>query len=179
MPESGLFMVARVDRWPAALAGQEKINKITQKTERNRTMTQAQQGDTVKIHYTGTLDDGTVFDSSEGHDPLEFTLGSGQVIVGFDEAVTGMKSGEKKQVNIPADKAYGERNEEMVLQAPRDQVPADIQPEVGQQLEMGGPNGESVIVRVTEVTDEYITLDANPPLAGKDLNFAIELVAIA
>jgi len=146
---------------------------------RNGKMTQAKHGDTVKIHYTGSLDDGTVFDSSEGHDPLEFTLGSGQVIVGFEEAVTGMKSGEKKQVNIPAEKAYGEHNQEMVLKAPRDQVPADIQPEVGQQLEMGGPNGEAVVVRVMEVTEEHITLDANPPLAGKDLNFAIELVAIA
>ncbi|HHB77110.1 MAG TPA: peptidylprolyl isomerase [Desulfobulbus sp.] len=141
-------------------------------------MTQAQHGDTVKIHYTGILEDGTVFDSSEGHDPLEFTLGSGQVIVGFEEAVTGMGSGEKKQVTIPADKAYGQRNEEMIIQAPRDQVPSDINPEVGQQLQMGGPNGETVIVRVTEVTDEHVTLDANPPLAGKDLTFDIELVAI-
>ncbi|HEB70443.1 MAG TPA: peptidylprolyl isomerase [Desulfobulbus sp.] len=141
-------------------------------------MTQAQHGDTVKIHYTGTLEDGTVFDSSEGHDPLEFTLGSGQVIVGFEEAVTGMKSGDKKKVNIPADKAYGQRNDEMVLQAPRDQIPADIDPEIGQQLQMGGPNGETVVVRVTEVTDEYVTLDANPPLAGKDLTFDIELVTI-
>jgi len=141
-------------------------------------MTQAQHGDTVRIHYTGTLEDGTVFDSSKGHDPLKFILGSGQVIIGFDEAVTGMKSGEKKQVNIPADKAYGQRNEEMVIQAPRDQVPPDINPEVGQQLQMGGPNGETVVVRVTEITDEHVTLDANPPLAGKDLTFDIELVAI-
>lgn len=141
-------------------------------------MTQAQHGDTVKIHYTGTLDDGTVFDSSEGHDPLEFTLGSGQVIVGFEEAVTGMGSGEKKQVTIPADKAYGQRNEEMVIQAPRDQVPPDIKPEVGQQLQMGGPDGETVIVRVVEITNEHVTLDANPPLAGKDLTFDLELVAI-
>ncbi len=141
-------------------------------------MTQAQNGDTVKIHYTGTLEDGTVFDSSEGHDPLEFTLGSGQVIVGFEEAVTGMKSGDKKTVNIPAEKAYGQRNEEMILQAPRDQVPSDIDPEVGQQLQMGGPGGETVVVRVTEVTEEHVTLDANPPLAGKDLTFDIELVAI-
>ena len=141
-------------------------------------MSQAQQGDTVKIHYTGTLEDGTVFDSSEGKNPLEFTLGSGQVIVGFEEAVTGMSNGEKKNVNIPADKAYGQHNKEMILQAPRDQVPSDINPEVGQQLEMGGPEGEIVIVRVVEVSDEHVTLDANPPLAGKDLTFDIELVAI-
>jgi peptidylprolyl isomerase len=141
-------------------------------------MAQAKDGDTVKIHYTGTLDDGTVFDSSEGRDPLEFTLGGGQVIVGFEEAVRGMDSGEKKKVTIPADKAYGERNEEMIIQAPRDQVPADINPEVGQQLQMAGPEGQTIIVQVTEVTDDHITLDANPPLAGKDLTFDIELVSI-
>ena len=141
-------------------------------------MTQAKYGDTIKVHYTGTLENGSVFDSSEGHDPLEFILGSGQVIVGFEEAVTGMKIGDKKQVNIPAEKAYGQHNEEMVLQAPRDQVPLDIEPEVGQQLQMGGANGEMVIVLVTEVTDEHVTLDANPPLAGKDLTFDIELVSI-
>ena len=141
-------------------------------------MAQAQQGDTVKIHYTGKLEDGSVFDSSEGRDPLEFTIGSGQVIPGFEEAVTGMADGDKKEVTIPADKAYGQRNEEMIIQAPRDQVPADINPEVGQQLQMAGPGGETLIVRVTEVTDDHITLDANPPLAGKDLTFAIELVSI-
>ncbi len=142
-------------------------------------MTAAKNGDSVKIHYTGTLDDGTTFDSSEGRDPLEFTLGSGQVIVGFEEAVTGMKAGEKKNVNIPADKAYGQRNEEMVITAPRDQVPKEIDPEVGQQLQMAGPDNQPIIVKITEVTDEHITLDANPPLAGKDLIFDIELVAIA
>ena len=96
-------------------------------------MTQAKSGDAVKIHYKGSLDDGTVFDSSEGREPLAFTLGGGQVIAGFDEAVAGMTVGESKSVNIPADKAYGQRNEEMIIEAPRDQVPPDITPEVGQQ----------------------------------------------
>ena len=141
-------------------------------------MSQAKNGDAVKINYTGKLDDGTVFDSSEGRDPLGFTLGGGQVIPGFDEAVLGMAVGESKSVNIPADKAYGQRNEEMIIEAPRDQVPADITPEIGQQLQMGGPNGEVVVVVITEVTDTHIKLDANPPLAGKDLNFDIELVSI-
>lgn len=141
-------------------------------------MSKAKNGDTVNIHYKGSLDDGTVFDSSEGRDPLSFTIGSGQVIPGFEEAVTGMEVGESKSVNIPADKAYGQRNEEMVIEAPRDQVPPEITPEVGQQLQMGGPNGEVVVVVITEVTDEFIKLDANPPLAGKDLNFDIELVSI-
>ncbi len=141
-------------------------------------MTLAKKGDKVKIHYTGTLEDGTTFDSSEGRDPLEFTIGSGQVIVGFDEAVTGMKTTEKKTVTIPADKAYGQHNAEMVITTPRDQVPSDIKPEVGQQLQMAGPNDQPIVVRITKVTEEHILLDANPPLAGKDLTFAIELVAI-
>ena len=141
-------------------------------------MSEAKNGDSVKIHYTGTLDDGSVFDSSAGRDPLEFTLGSGQVIPGFEEAVLGMKTGESKKVTIPMDKAYGPRNEAMVIQAPRDQVPPEINPEVGQQLQMSGPDGQMVIVRVIEVTDDVVTLDANPPLAGKDLTFEIELVEI-
>lgn len=142
-------------------------------------MTQAKKGDNVKIHYTGKLQDGTVFDSSQGHDPLAFTIGSGQVIQGFDEAVVGMSKGDSKNVNIPVDKAYGPRNEELVLTAPISQVPPDLNPEVGQKLEMGGPNGEIVVVKVVAVTDENITLDANPPLAGEDLIFDIELVEIA
>ncbi|MFO7606567.1 MAG: peptidylprolyl isomerase [Desulfurivibrionaceae bacterium] len=141
-------------------------------------MSQAKNGDTVKINYKGSLDDGTVFDSSEGREPLSFTLGGGQVIPGFEEAVEGMAVGESKSVNIPAEKAYGPRNEEMVIEAPRDQVPPEINPEVGLKLQMAGPNEEVVVVEVTEVTDTHIKLDANPPLAGKDLNFDIELVAI-
>lgn len=139
-------------------------------------MTEAKRGDNVKVHYTGKLLDGTVFDSSEGRDPLEFAVGSGQVIQGFDEAIVGMNVGEKKEVLIPVDKAYGEKNDEMVIQAPIEQVPPDLNPEVGMQLEMGGANGEILRVVVVEVTETHITLDANPPLAGKDLNFTIELV---
>lgn len=142
-------------------------------------MTQAKQGDTVKIHYTGTLNDGTVFDSSEGRDPLSFTIGSGQVIPGFEEAVIGMAENEKKNVTIPPEKAYGARNEEMVINVPRSQVPPDISPETGQRLQMQGPNEQVIIVEITEVNDDSITLDANPPLAGKDLTFDIELVEIA
>lgn len=142
-------------------------------------MTVAKKGDKVKINYTGKLEDGSVFDSSEGHDPLEFTLGGGEVIVGFDEAVTGMVPGEKKDVLIPVDKAYGPRNEEMVISAPREHIPADINPEVGQKMQMGGPNGEVILVSVVEVTDTVVKLDANPPLAGLDLAFEIELLEIA
>jgi len=142
-------------------------------------MSAAKKGDNVKIHYTGTLGDGSVFDSSAGRAPLAFRLGSGQVIPGFDEAVTGMKIGDSKTVNIPAAKAYGPRNEDLVISVPRAEVPPDLNPEVGMKLQMGGTNGELVNVEIVEVTEEYIALDANPPLAGKDLTFAIELVAIA
>ncbi len=141
-------------------------------------MTTAQSGSTVKIHYKGTLENGDVFDSSEGREPLEFTIGSGQVITGFDEAVTGMNVGEKKSVTIPVEKAYGPRNDELVIQAPREHIPPDLNPEIGQRLEMGGPNGELLLVTVVEISDSHITLDANPPLAGMDLNFDIELVAV-
>jgi peptidylprolyl isomerase len=142
-------------------------------------MTQAKQGDTVKIHYTGTLTDGTVFDSSAGREPLSFTIGSGQVIPGFEEAVMGMTRDEEKNITIPVDKAYGPHNAELVFNVPRSQVPPEINPETGQRLQMQGPHNQPIIVTVTEVTDEYILLDANPPLAGKELNFAIQLVAIS
>jgi peptidylprolyl isomerase len=139
-------------------------------------MTEVKKGDNVKVHYTGTLDDGTVFDSSDGGEPLDFAAGSGQVIEGFNDAVIGMTVGESKTVLIPVDKAYGERKDEMVIQAPIEQVPPDLNPELGMRLEMGGANGEILRVVIVEITDTHLTLDANPPLAGKDLTFKIELV---
>jgi peptidylprolyl isomerase len=142
-------------------------------------MTTAKQGDTVHVHYTGSLQDGAVFDSSDGRDPLKFTIGGGQVIPGFEEAVIGMSLNEKKNVTIPVDKAYGQRNEQLVMTVPRDQVPPDLNPEVGQRLQMEGASNMPVIVVVTEVEKEHIKLDANPPLAGKDLVFDIELVEIS
>lgn len=142
-------------------------------------MTAAKRGDNVKVHYTGRLTDGSIFDSSAGSDPLSFTLGSGQVIEGFDEAVAGMAVGDKKTVFIPVAKAYGERNDELVITAPLAQVPPDLNPELGMRLEMGSPDGQLLRVVVTELTDTDITLDANPPLAGQDLTFDLELVEIA
>lgn len=139
-------------------------------------MSEAKRGDNVKVQYTGKLADGTVFDSSDGGEPLAFAVGSGQVIQGFDEAVIGMKVGDSKDVVIPVEKAYGERKDEMVIQAPIDQVPPDLNPEVGMRLEMGGANGEVLRVVVVEIADTHITLDANPPLAGEELHFSIELV---
>ncbi len=142
-------------------------------------MTAAKSGDTVRIHYTGTLSDGSVFDSSEGRDPLEFTLGSGQVIPGFDTAVDGMSVGDKKTSVIPADQAYGARQEEAVQEVPREQIPAEIPLEVGLQLQMQSPSGQVVPVTVAAISDDVVTLDANHGLAGKDLTFAIELVSIS
>jgi peptidylprolyl isomerase len=137
------------------------------------------QGDKVKVHYTGTLEDGKIFDSSQGKPPLSFTIGSGQVIPGFNDAVIGMEVGETKDVTIPVEQAYGERKDELVIIAPVEQIPPDLKPEIGQMLEVGGASGEILKVRVVELDENNITLDANPPLAGQDLNFQIQLVECA
>jgi len=141
-------------------------------------MSQAKSGDSVKIHYTGTLDDGTQFDSSAGREPLAFKLGSGQVIPGFDKAVEGMSVGDNKSVNIPAEDAYGAHNDQMVQEVPRTALPEDLAPEVGMGLQAQGPDGQVANLVVTAVEDESITVDGNHPLAGKALNFDIELVSI-
>ena len=141
-------------------------------------MPQAKAGDTVRIHYTGTLGDGTVFDSSSGRDPLEFTLGAGQVIPGFDTAVSGMEVGASRTVTIPAAEAYGPRRDDMILAIPRDQVPPHINPAVGEQLQVG-QGQEQFLVTVSAVNEREVVLDGNHPLAGEDLTFALELVGIA
>lgn len=141
-------------------------------------MVQAKSGDTVKIHYTGKLDDGTIFDSSANREPLEFTLDSGQVIPGFDSAVMGMTPGETKTETIPMDQAYGPYRVEMVIEVNKQQLPPDLDPEVGQQLQIQQTNGQIIPVYVTEVNDSTVTLDANHPLAGQDLTFDIQLVEI-
>jgi len=142
-------------------------------------MSQAKSGDTVKIHYTGTLDDGTEFDSSAGREPLEFALGGGQVIAGFDNAVDGMSVGENKTVTIPPGEAYGDRHEQLVQEVPKTSLPDDMQPEVGMQLQSQSPDGQIMNLVIADVADESITVDANHPLAGQALTFAIELVEIA
>ncbi|MCL5997121.1 MAG: peptidylprolyl isomerase [Chloroflexi bacterium] len=141
-------------------------------------MTQAKAGDTVKVHYTGKLDDGTVFDTSNESDPLEFTLGEGQVIPGFEQAVMGMNPGDSKTTKIPADNAYGPHRPEMVLAVERAQFPAHIEPELDQQLQIRQPDGQTFVVRVTDVNESAVTLDANHPLAGQDLTFDIQLVEV-
>lgn len=141
-------------------------------------MAEASDADTVRVHYTGKTEDGTVFDSSRDREPLEFTIGEGQIIPGFEEAVKGMEPGESKTVEVPPDQAYGMRSDEAVLQVQRDQVPEEIEPEVGQQLQLQGREGNTFPAVVTEVDEESVTLDANHPLAGETLTFDIELVEV-
>ncbi len=141
-------------------------------------MVQAKVGDTVKVNYTGKLQDGTVFDSSENRDPLQFSLGEGQVIAGFEEAIVGMSPGDSKSVNIPSEQAYGPYQDELVIVVDEKQIPSDLSVEVGQQLQMRHSSGQAVPVTITNITDDKVTLDANHPLAGKDLIFDIELVTI-
>lgn len=142
-------------------------------------MSKAKNGNTVKVHYTGTLEDGSIFDTSREREPLEFKLGEGQLIPGFEKAVETLNVGESTSVNIPAAEAYGEPRTEMVVTIPKEQLPQDIQAEVGMQLQVNQPDGSAIPVRIAEVGDTEITLDANHPLAGKDLKFEIELVEIA
>ena len=141
-------------------------------------MSEAKTGDTVRINYTGTLNDGQQFDSSEGREPLEFVVGSGQIIKGLDAAIPGMAVGETKDVSVPCAEAYGAHNPEAKQAVPREQIPAEIPLEIGTQLQMQTPQGQVVPVTVAEVTEAEVTLDANHPLAGQDLNFAIEIVGI-
>lgn len=144
-------------------------------------MPEAKAGDTVKVHYTGKLKDGTQFDSSQGREPLEFTIDEGKIIPGFEQAVIGMSPGEHKTVVIPEAQAYGPRREEAVQEAPKSALPPEIEPElqVGMQLQANNPQGQPMILTVTGIGDESITLDANHPLAGQDLVFDLELVEIA
>lgn len=140
-------------------------------------MERASTGDTVRVHYTGTLADGSVFDSSRGREPLEFTLGEGRVIAGFDSAVGGMSPGEERQVIIPAEEAYGSHRPELVFTVPRDQFPDGMEPAVGLEVQLT-QGGQRAIARISEVADESVTLDANHPLAGRELTFDLQLVEI-
>ncbi len=141
-------------------------------------MAQAKNGDTVRIHYTGKLNDGTEFNSSAGHDPMEFTLGEGSVIPGFEEAVVGMNAGDKKTIEIASDDAYGPRHEEGVQEIERSTIPDEIELKVGAQLQATAPDGNAMMLVVTALNDTHVTMDANHPLAGHDLTFNLELVEI-
>jgi len=141
-------------------------------------MARAKYGDTVKVHYTGRLDDGTVFDTSADGEPLQFTIGSGQIIPGFEQAVVGMNPGESKTVKIPAEDAYGQRREDLIIEVEKSQLPEGLKPEVGLQLQSRQPDGRIVVLTIADMTESHVTLDANHPLAGKDLTFEIQLVEI-
>ena len=141
-------------------------------------MAQAKTGDVVKVHYTGKLDDGTVFDSSDGREPLQFTIGEGQLIADFEQAVVGMNPGDSKTVQIATDNAYGPRHEEMVIEIDRKDLPENLDPKVDQKLQVRQNEGQEFVVTVTAVTETSVTLDGNHPLAGKDLTFDIQLSEI-
>ena len=141
-------------------------------------MAQAENGNTVKVHYTGRFEDGTMFDSSSNSGPLQFVIGEGRVIPGFEQAVVGMSPGESKSTTIPPEEAYGPHHEQMVQVIDRKQVPPDLKLGAGQQLEVRGQDGQKTMVMVTDVSESTVTLDANHPLAGKDLTFDIQLVEI-
>jgi FKBP-type peptidyl-prolyl cis-trans isomerase 2 len=141
-------------------------------------MQQVKKGDKVKVHYHGRLNNGETFDKSEGREPLEFEVGSGMVIKGFDDGVTGMVVGDKKTIDIPFDEAYGPRNPEMLIEMPKERFPKDMEIEVGMPLGMSDGQGQQYQVIVTEIKEEVVMLDANHPLAGHDLTFDLELVEI-
>ena len=142
-------------------------------------MRTAQSGDTVRVHYTGTLDDGSEFDSSAGREPLEFTVGSGQVIAGFDEAVTGLEVGTSRRVTIAPENAYGKHDADLMFAVDRDRLPDGLDPVLGEQLHIGQPDGGVIAVTVAEMSDDQLVLDANHPLAGQALTFDITLEEIA
>jgi FKBP-type peptidyl-prolyl cis-trans isomerase 2 len=141
-------------------------------------MSQIKEGDKVRIHYKGTLTDGTVFDSSEGRDPLEFTVGSGEIIPGLDKALPGMAVGDEKRVEVSVMEGYGPRHEDRMIEVPLSELPEDIPREVGLMLAMRSPEGQDMPVKVTAVSDTTMTLDANHQLAGEELIFEIEIVSI-
>jgi len=149
---------------------------LTKKNQKK--MEQVKDGDVVKVHYTGKLTNGEQFDSSTGREPLEFTVGAGQMIKGFDAAMPGMKVGEKKTINILPEDAYGVKDEQAIIEFPKENIPKEMKPEVGMQLQLRNENGQPFPVTIAEIKDDVIVLDANHSLAGKELVFDIELVEI-
>ena len=142
------------------------------------TVEKAESGDTVRLNYTGTLEDGTVFDSSGGREPIEFVIGAGAVIPGLDKGVIGMAMSETKTITIPMEEAYGPKNPNMIMKAPKDKLPPEMGLEIGQQLESRQPDGRVMYATIIEVDEDSVTLDANHPLAGKTLIFEVEIVEI-
>ncbi len=173
------FAIFAIPVWVGVLAVHYSDGSGRLITQQRKIMQEVKDGDTIALHYKGTLSDGTVFDNSEGREPLEITVGEKRVIPGFEKAVLGMKVGETKTTTIPAGEAYGEKQDELLIKFPRDQMPPDAEPEVGQHLQMTTPQGQPVPVRIAAVAETEVTLDANHPLAGQDLTFELTLVKIA
>lgn len=141
-------------------------------------MSQAKSGDTVRVHYSGKLQDGQEFDSSDGREPLEFTIGTGQIVPGVEQAVVGMTPGDERTVTVAADDAYGQRRDDMVQRIEREMLPAGVEPQLGMRLAAEGPGGQSLMLTIVDLDDASITVDANHPLAGHDLTFELKLVEI-
>jgi FKBP-type peptidyl-prolyl cis-trans isomerase 2 len=141
-------------------------------------MKKAEKGQKVKVHYTGKLEDGTTFDTSVGKTPLEFTIGEGQLIPGFEKGVIGLKEGESTEINIPAEEGYGEIQEQLVGKIPKEKLPENLEPKVGMRLQSQTPDGQTFVVKVVDISEDDITIDGNHELAGKDLVFEVELVEI-
>jgi FKBP-type peptidyl-prolyl cis-trans isomerase 2 len=154
------------------------LTNVIVKLKQGDNMSKAKSGDTVKVNYTGKLKDGSVFDSSENKDPLQFKIGARQVIPGFEQAVLGMEPGDSKDIEISANDAYGPYNDKLVVKVPKDKIPAELNPSKGQQLRLQQPDGNDLIVKVKDIDDKDITLDANHQLAGQDLLFNVQLVEI-
>lgn len=170
--------IEKAKRWVYPMIGSGQCARNLKYGTKDITVTKIKTGDNVSIHYTGTLEDGSVFDSSEGREPLEFEVGSGHIIVGLDEAMPGMKVGQKKIVQIPCELAYGEAVEEMKQAVPREGIPEDIPLEIGLTLHMQTPSGQPLPVTVVAMDEATVTLDANHALAGKSLTFDFEVVLI-
>jgi peptidylprolyl isomerase len=155
------------------------IGLALSRNQKEEDLSQAKTNDKVAVHYTGKLDDGTVFDSSQGRDPLEFTIGSGQVIPGFEDGVVGMEEGQSKTITLKPDDAYGQVRDDLIVEVNKTDIPKDIDVEVGQQLQINRPDGRVIPVLISAIIDDKVTLDANHPLAGKTLTFDVELVKIS
>jgi peptidylprolyl isomerase len=141
-------------------------------------MAEAKQGDTVKVHYTVRLEDGTILGSTPNHKPLQFAIGGGEILPGFEQAIVGMNPGESKTVQVPADEAFGPHQEEMIVVVGRNRLPADLKPKAGESLLFRQEDGKTITVMVTDVSESSVTIDANHPLAGKDLTFDIQFIEI-
>ena len=142
-------------------------------------MTRAKNGDTVKVHYMGRLEDGRVFETTKNHQPLEFVMGSGKIIPGFEKSVLGMEVGDTKTIRIPPDEAYGPRRQDLIVDIKKSDFPDNIRPAIGQRLQIRQPNGHFIDVIIMDMNEDLVTLDANHPLAGNSLIFDVELVEIA